>query len=173
MTLKKTAAVFVLGAAIAGSVVSVADAKGMGHGGMMPEMNFEAIDADKNGKITPEEFDAFRAAEFAKADTNGDGLLNADELAAKHLADITARAAEMSAGMIDRMDENGDGQLSAEELAKGPRAPTIFERIDANEDGEISQDEVDAAKDRMGEMRGKHGMFGGHGMFGKRGHDNN
>ena len=97
----------------------------------------------------------YRTAEFALADTNKDGQLSTDELAAKHVADMTARAAEMAAKMIERSDENADGQLSAEEMANGPRAPTLFERVDADGDGAITKAEADAMKDDMG-RHGKH-----------------
>ena len=155
MTLKKTLTLLALSAVLAGSVSTLAQAEGMDGPGPKPMLNFEAVDADKDGKITVAEFDAFRAAEFAKADTNGDGQVSAEELAAKHLADITARAADKAARMIARMDDNADGQLSAEEMAQGPRAPTMFKRADSDGDGAISKDEANAMQDKMG-RHGKH-----------------
>jgi len=51
---------------------------------------FAEADADGNGALSPDEFEAFHEAmrramtalHFAKADANGDGLVSADELAA-------------------------------------------------------------------------------------------
>ena len=51
---------------------------------------FAEADADGNGVLTPEEFQAFHealmrafeAARFSKIDTNGDGVLSKDEVAA-------------------------------------------------------------------------------------------
>lgn len=155
MTLKKTLALLTLSAVLAGSVSTLAQAEGRDGRGPMPMMNFDAIDADKDGSITTAEFDAFRAAEFAKADTNADGQVSAEELAAKQLVDMTLRATDMASKMIERMDENADGQLSAEEMANGPRAPSMFERADADGNGSISKAEIEAMKDEMGK-HGKH-----------------
>ncbi len=158
--LKKTLTLLALSAVLAGSASTIAHAEGMDGHGPMPMLNFDAIDTDKDGKITSAEFDAFRAAEFAKADANADGQVSAEELAAKQVADMTARAADMAAKMIERMDNNADGQLSAEEMAQGPRAPTLFERADADNDGAVSKEEVEAMKGEMGHRHGKHGRRG-------------
>jgi EF hand len=125
MTRTKSLTLLTIGVVFAGSLTAMAQQDDMMEGrGPMPMMNFDAIDADKDGKITTEEFDAFRAAEFAETDTNSDGQISADELAARRIAEMTARAAEMSATMIERMDENGDSLLFARR--NGARAaPTV------------------------------------------------
>lgn len=157
MTRNKTLTMLVLTTVLAGAFAPVAMAKGMPGHGPMQMLDFDVIDADKDGKITTEEFAAFRAAEFAKADTNSDGKISADELAAKHIADATARAAEMSAKMIERLDQNADGQISPEEMEDGPRPVSMFERADADSDGALTKAEIEEA---MTEMRGKHGRHG-------------
>lgn len=159
MTRTKTLSLVVLSAVLAGSLAPVAMAKGMGMGerGPMQMLNFEEIDGDKDGKITAEEFAAFRTAEFAKIDTNSDGQISADEMAAKHIAEATARAAEMSAKMIERMDGNADGLISPEEMEQGPRPMSMFERADTDGDGALTKAEIE---DGMSKMRGKHGRHG-------------
>lgn len=157
MARNKTLTAIVLGAVLAGSLAPAAMAKGMHDHGPMQMLNFDAIDTDKDGKITAEEFAAFRTAEFAKSDTNSNGQVSADELAAKHIADATARAAEMAAKMIERMDQNADGQISPEEMEAGPRPVSMFERADADGDGALTKAEVE---DGMAKMRGKHGRHG-------------
>lgn len=155
MTPKKMLTLLAVSAVLASSVSTFARAEGMDGRGPMPMMNFDAIDADKDGKITTAEFDAFRAAEFAKADTNADGQVSAEELAAKQIAEMTARAPEMAAKLIEHMDSNADGQLSADEMAQGPRAPTMFERADEDGDGAISKAEAEDMQGKMG-RHGKH-----------------
>lgn len=157
MTRIKTLTLVVLSAILAASVAPVAMAKGMGDHGPMLRLNFDEIDGDKDGKITAAEFATFRTAEFAKADTNSDGQISADEMAARHIAEATARAAEMSARMIERMDGNADGQISPEEMEQGPRPVSLFERADTDGDGALTKAEMEAG---MSKMRGKHGRHG-------------
>lgn len=158
MTLTKTLTLMTLTAVLAGAVSTLAHAEGMegrDHG-PMPMLNFETVDSNKDGKITQEEWGAFRTAEFAKTDSNADGQLSGEELTARRVADMTARASEMAAKMIARMDGNGDGQLSAEELAQGPRPMDMFERADSDGDGAVSKAEAEALHEKMGKFRKMH-----------------
>ncbi|MDP4034191.1 MAG: EF-hand domain-containing protein [Pseudorhodobacter sp.] len=75
-------------------------------GGAGFEMDFAAIDADKDGKITQAEIDAFRAARTAAIDTDGDGKLSA--------AEMTTRP--MPARMFERLDTDKDGAISEAEI---------------------------------------------------------
>ncbi len=115
--------------------------------------NFDAVDADKDGKITQAEVDAYRKAEVATADANGDGFMTADELAAMHLKHLTERATEMAGRMVADLDADADGKLSAAEMAARPVPARMFDRIDTDQDGAISKAEAQAAADRMAEMR--------------------
>lgn len=136
-------------------------------------MDFAAMDADGDGKLTQAEIDTFRAAQTAAIDTDGDGLLSAEELAAMHMRAATTRANDHAARMIEQLDTDGDGKLSAAELAARPMqagmSTRMFERLDTDKDGAISEAEMAAAKDRMtmgrgdkrgGNHRGSHGPRG-------------
>ena len=78
---------------------------------------FEMLDADKNNVVTAAEMDANRkkagagelstAEKIKKIDTNGDGVLSAEEHAAG------------SKAMFDAMDTDKDGFVSKTELAMG------------------------------------------------------
>ena len=90
---------------------------------------FDAIDADRDGQISPEEIRAFRRAGrserrarggaqgtqagakfelyFARADTDGDGVLSRAE---------AERGLPRVAKKFERIDRDGDGRLTREEM---------------------------------------------------------
>lgn len=132
--------------------------------------DFAAIDADKDGKITPAEIEAHRAAEITAADTDGDGFLSAEELAAMQAKQMQARGTQRAQRMIDRMDSDNDGKLSLAEMQDRAPGQRMFDRMDTDNDGALSEAEIAAAKDRMADHRGgKERRGGGH----RHGHDNN
>ena len=65
---------------------------------------------------------------FIAADTDGDGVVSAAELARD------------AAHGFATLDKDGSGTLTPEEL--GPHDPALFKRVDANGDGVLSFDEV-------------------------------
>lgn len=129
----------------------------MGHMGMMPPpFDFAAVDANKDGKVTLEEFNAYRAAKVAGADTDKDGKLSVDEIAAMDLKEMQARSLQRATRMVKDLDTDGDGKLSAAELIARPMPERLFQMADTNKDGSIDQAEADAAMQMM--MRGPHGQ---------------
>jgi len=81
-------------------------------------------------------------AEFNKMDTNSDGQLIPDELAAAHMAK-----------RMERIDTDGDGAISLEEMeAHQPPhfdAAERFQQFDSNGDGKLTQDELRAMHEEM------------------------
>lgn len=131
-----------------------------------PHFDFETLDANKDGKVTPQEMDAHREAEFKARDTDGDGLLSKDEMIAAAMERVRAGMEKRIGRMVEKRDADGDGKISLAEMPGGDeRGARMFERMDADGDGAISAEEVAAMKDRG--MRGKHrhghGRDHGHG----------
>lgn len=161
-------AVALLGSAAIADNMGQPGAAGPGMGGpgrmgmgMMPRpFDFAAADTNKDGKVTPEEFAAYRAAFVAGIDTDKDGKISVDELAAMNLKIMEAIAMTRAERMVKMLDTDGDGKLSAAELLAAPMSLETFAMMDTNNDGVIDQAEADAAMRMM--MRGPGGMMGDH-----------
>lgn len=152
-----------LAVALAGSA-AIADGKGKPAGpmGMMhPAFDFAAADTNKDGKISAEEFTAYRAATALAMDADKDGKLSIAELAAMDTKASPADATTMATAMVKNFDTDGDGKLSAAELLTIPQG--FFDRADTNHDGVVDQAEADAfAKMMMHGPGGKDGKQGKH-----------
>jgi len=134
-----------------GSLHAESEMKNMRHGmGMQP--SFEELDADADGKITPEEMAAQMQARFEGADGNGDGALSRDELIARMTERQAERIAAHADHMIERHDTDGDGMISPDEMKAG-RDGRMFKRADTDGDGAISKAEFDAMRE---DMRARH-----------------
>ena len=154
--------------------VSTADARQNEMGGHGARPAFSELDANGDGEVSVEEFDAFRAAKFAEADTNGDGVLSPDEMIARMEAQ---RVEKMRARMLERFDTDGNGTISPEEMAAKGHSDMI-QKLDKDGNGTISEQEF-AAMERpmMRKGDGSHGMKNTCGKDGwgrggeERGHD--
>lgn len=98
------------------------------------EMQMKVLDADKDGKVSSEEWKG-PAEMFGKGDKDQDGFLSLDELAAM------VRGRKEAIAAFKEMDTNGDGALSAEEW-KG--RPEMFSRMDKDGDGLVTAEEMEA-----------------------------
>jgi len=107
-------------------------------GGMGPEildLAFSALDADKNGKISKEEFEANRPQRLKVADANNDGTVTRKE----YDNFVVKQAKERAERMFSRLDTNDDGKL--DDADAKTVADARFDRVDANHDGSITRDE--------------------------------
>lgn len=126
-----------------------ADAQPARHRG---DMVFQA-DANNDGVVTRQEFDAGRAARFTQADANHDGQIARDEMRGLWGGGEGHRG-HRGRGMhsMHGADANNDGAITRDEFLAGPIEH--FNRLDANHDGSISATEMPQRRERAdGEQR--------------------
>ncbi len=133
--------------------------------------DFDEIDTDASGTLSPEELAAHAQQRFATADANGDGLLDRGELEASLRARMAARMAErrparggegsrppsappvraaraeariawMVQGLLLRRDADGDCLLSPAEMQPRPARMSRLLGLDADGDGALSREEL-------------------------------
>ena len=100
--------------------------------------DFDRIDANGDGVISPAEYRDFQITRWPRIDRNGDGDLTLDDFplfAAGRAGKLLAEAAYL--------DVNGNGRISRDEFIHGP-AP-LFRRADRNGDGFLTRAELKAA----------------------------
>jgi Ca2+-binding EF-hand superfamily protein len=109
-----------------------------------PHGLFQA-DANNDGTLTRQEFDAGRDATFARLDANNDGALSREEMRAMREGH---RGHRRGGGMhgLTRADANNDGNITRDEFLARPLEH--FDRLDANDDGVISAAERPQRGDR-------------------------
>lgn len=109
---------------------------------------FFQADANNDGAVTRQEYDASRDARFAQLDTNNDGQLTREERRAQR-GERGPRGGRRGHGgghMLTRADANSDGNISRDEFLARPTA--MFERLDANDDGVIAASERPQRRER-------------------------
>ncbi|PTE13531.1 hypothetical protein C5F44_13330 [Fuscovulum blasticum DSM 2131] len=128
--------------------------------------NFDAMDTDKDGKVTQAEIDAWRAARFAEADADKDGFLSKEELVAMRLKEIEARMMKGAERMVGKLDADKDGKLSPAELPASRMDGRVFDLADADNDGSVTKEELADAMKWLDDKKGHKGKKGGKGHGG-------
>lgn len=130
-----------------------------GHGGL------RRADANGDGVLTRQEFDAGRDAMFARKDADNNGALSQDEMRAHREGMRGGHHGGRHHGHHERgghgerlaaADANADGAITREEFMARPSQ--MFDRLDTDHNGIISQAERDAmrAQHREGAARWEH-----------------
>jgi len=125
---------------------------------------FELLDIDQDGALSPRELRSAKEI-LNRADKNGDGMLNGDEIPQRLMFELvrgaearsdqamanqgprrptrsTATASTSGPLWFRKMDRNNDADLSPHEFL-GPRE--AFDKLDANRDGLVDREEAEAA----------------------------
>lgn len=142
-----TNAPFMIAIAVVAIALTATPTLAFGPGGDRygPKMNFQQIDSDGDGQITPDELQGRTTARFGEADTDGNGLLSAAEIQAQGQKHMARRIASM----IERFDKDDDGALSQDEMP-GPRGTgRMFAHFDSDGSGGISEQEFNEAREDM------------------------
>lgn len=119
--------------------------KGPGRGAAMHLLQF---DTDRDGRITRAEVDTGITAQFAAADTNTDGKLDAAEFQKYN----DTRRAERKARFDAWRAKRGDSDTKRDFADRGPRNFDPMKNMDWNLDGFVSPDEF-AGRTRAQAMR--------------------
>lgn len=168
------------------------DAKpGSGQKGKRP--SFDDIDKNNDGSISKIEAPARMKQHFDKIDENGDGNITKGEL--KSARDRMGKGKKGDGkpgagkgkqgdgkpgdgkpgagkgkggkGRFDEIDENNDGSISKAEAPA--KMKQHFDKIDTNGDGQVTPGELKAAREKMGQRKGKGKGGAGKGGPGKAG----
>lgn len=114
------------------------------------DAQFKAMDADGDGRLSPDEHAVGAKRMFDTMDANKDGTVTIAEMDAVHknIPGKEAKSSDLSSvEKIKAVDTNGDGQLSAEEHAAGSRK--MFGKMDTDRDGFLSRAELTAGHEKM------------------------
>jgi len=98
-------------------------------------MQIENYDMDSDGVVTRAELESGLRQYFMQADTNRDGKLDPDEVAAAN----QRRIKQDGTAAIPLIDWNHDGYVDFNEFASGVRSQ--FEQMDLDGDGRVTIDE--------------------------------
>jgi hypothetical protein len=109
-----------------------------------PAQIFEAADANKDSKITQDEYRAARAKLFSKLDRNGDGFIDKQDKRRRLRTQKEGEGEDRLAEFMGEYDTDGDGRISQAEFNNHPMQG--FERVDTDKNGELSAAEIAAAK---------------------------
>jgi hypothetical protein len=94
------------------------------------QQHFDTLDANKDGSVSRDEYQAWIDRRFDKLDTNHDGSFDADEVASSMATQERAR--KRAEGLVKRYDAKGTGKVTRAEFAA--KQMQRFERVGSGAD---------------------------------------
>jgi Ca2+-binding EF-hand superfamily protein len=143
-----------------GTIVGVTNASGQETSSNLlsgAKLWLTAMDKDKDGTVSKEEFTAYMEAQFDKADADHDGTLDRNELEQlrKSFGITTASTQKTSSSTssgprlsMTALDKDNDGTASKEEFTAYMRAQ--FDKADADHDGTLDIKESEQLRKSLG-----------------------
>lgn len=131
-----------LTSALAFALPAAADHDGNGEHCAMRKQNLvKNADTDHDGSVDKAEWSSMHEQHFDQMDANHDGKLTPDEAkACKHSAH-NAKHAKGSTGFY-KADQDHDGTLDKNEAKALPKVSQHFDAMDTDKDGTVDHDEV-------------------------------
>jgi Ca2+-binding EF-hand superfamily protein len=136
-----------------GMIVGITPASGQNSSGNSSgaKLWVTAMDKDRDGTVSKEEFTAYMDAQFDKADPDHDGVLDRKEmeLLRKNLG--IAESASNSSGAklwLTSMDKDGDGTVSKQEFTA--YMGDQFDKADADHDSTLDRNEMEQLRKNLG-----------------------
>ncbi len=138
-----------------------------GKPGIDADALFAALDADKSGSVSKEEFSG-ALAKLKESAKDSAGAFSRETWGALLAAQEQSQKGKSSSGLMDRVfarfDADGDGQISQEELLKGlppgrmkearkDGLEALFNSMDRDGDGRVTLDEMKIALQSMKDER--------------------
>jgi hypothetical protein len=122
-------------------------------------LSFDEMDANKDGKLSLDEFQAAQAKmtdqRFARIDKNSDGVITKDEFPQFPQREGAAIRPSLIPDFA-KLDKDSDGKVTKDELAAAGKDMVAerFKNLDKNGDGVVTKEEFEAGRPQFGGRRG-------------------
>jgi Ca2+-binding EF-hand superfamily protein len=154
-----TFSIIMAGVVLVGTMVDGTNASGQKTSGNQSgtKLWLTAMDTDKDGTVSKEEFTTYMQAQFDKADSDNDGTLDRNEL--EHLRQAfgitTAFTQKTSSSTpnvprlsMTALDKDNDGTVSEQEFMAYMQV--LFDKADADHDGTLDRNELGQLRKSLG-----------------------
>src|SRR5688572_15815207 len=112
------------------------------------QVSFDHADADGDGRLSTDEYQASRERQFRRFDKNRDGVVSSNDFV--HMSTFRRSLAKIDRGLAT-VDTDGDGVISGEDVRNA--GTPMFDRADADHDGFLTEPEMATLRDALAKRR--------------------